>query len=274
MNDEVVKYYSGYDEKSRLASEFSLERIRSREIIGRLLESRPLRILDVGGGAGAYSFWLAGLGHRVDLVDLTPKHIQEATAVNAQAPSKLESIAVGDATALQHPDGTFDLVLLMGPLYHIQDRSLRIAAIRESLRVLKPDGRLAIACISRFASLIDGFQFGFVDDPEFKRILDEDMRSGDHANKTGNPTYFTDAHFHLPEEIEEEARAAGGESCKLYPVEGIGSMIPKIWDRMKEREFREYLLEKIRETEGQMSMLGMSSHIMGIVSKSATSDGY
>lgn len=270
MSKEVIGFYSASDERTRLLGEFSLERIRSQQIISKVVGASQLRVLDVGGAAGVYSFWLAQLGHRVSLVDLTPKHVLQATDQNRASAYKLESISESNATNLSFDDSSFDLVLLMGPLYHIQDKSLRVKAIRESIRVLKPGGHLVFACISRFASYVDGFRFDLVNDIEFRRILDRDLRTGDHTNTTDNPTYFTDAHLHLPEEIEEEVRLAGSHYCTLYAVEGVGSVVPGIDDRMKEVRFREYLLEKLQETEQERSIIGMSSHFMGVVSKSAT----
>lgn len=266
MSKNVIEFYTGYDERSRLTDEFSLERLRTQEVLSRFLGDQPLRILDVGGAAGAYSFWLATLGHRVSLVDLTPKHILQAQERNADSSAKLDHIAVGDATSLEFADHSFDLVLLMGPLYHLQERERRVKALREALRVLKPHGKLVLACISRFASLVDGFQFNLVQDPLFRSILDQDLISGNHNNRTGNPSYFTDAYLHLPEEIVEEARLAGAPSCRLYAVEGVGSILPQIEARLVDPGFRAYLLEKIRQTEEEPSLLGLSSHILGVVS--------
>lgn len=261
---QVVDYYSLYDEKSRLADEHSLERLRSQDILSRYLPA-PRKILDIGGAAGVYSFWLADQGHDVSLVDLTPKHIDQATKENATRSRPLASIRWGDATKLSFPDSSFDLALLMGPLYHLLDRDLRVLAIREALRVLTDDGILIIAVISRYASMLDGFRFGLVNDEGFRQILDRDLATGTHLNNTGNPTYFTSAHLHLPEELRAEIEAAGGVTEALIAVEGMGSCIPEVEEKMKDPAYRRYLLEKLTETEREASLLGVSSHLMAIV---------
>ena len=57
--DKIKKYYSNEIEKNRLDLEiFKLEAIRTKEIIGRYLSKENLSILDIGGGAGYYAFWL------------------------------------------------------------------------------------------------------------------------------------------------------------------------------------------------------------------------
>jgi len=60
---EILDYYDSYDERNRVLERHRLELLRSQEIIARYLPGHPIRIIDIGGAAGAYSFWLAGLGH-------------------------------------------------------------------------------------------------------------------------------------------------------------------------------------------------------------------
>lgn len=80
-------------------------------------------------------------------------------------------MAVGDARNLDFETDSMDAVLLLGPLYHLQERPDRIAALEESLRVLKPGGVLFCAAISRFASFLDGMKQGYLFNPEFARIV-------------------------------------------------------------------------------------------------------
>src|SRR5712691_8141137 len=67
---EVSAYYATFAEESRLATGASrLEFERTKDILARLLPPAPGPIVDVGGAAGAYSFWLADRGYDVHLVD-------------------------------------------------------------------------------------------------------------------------------------------------------------------------------------------------------------
>lgn len=267
MHSEVVDYYSGYDEENRLGGTYSIEFLRSRDIILRNLKKQSSDILDAGGAAGRYSFWLAGLGHSVTLLDMTPKHIQQAQRTNETSAHKLAGITLGNACALPYGDETFDVVLLMGPLYHILDREQRVLAIREAYRVLRRGGILFMAFISRFASMLDGFKFGLVLDGSFRRILDGDLENGAHINNTDNPKYFTTAYLHHPDEIDDELQSAGTALHKLYAVEGIANCIIDINERVNDAVYRNYLLEKIRETEEDRSIIGMSSHFMATAIK-------
>ena len=73
----------------------------------------------------------------------------------------IQSISLGDARNLEWGDGSVDVVLLLGPLYHLPVRSDRIAALSEAFRVLKPGGLLFAVGISRFASTLSGLIDGF-----------------------------------------------------------------------------------------------------------------
>ena len=121
---------------------FMLEGIRTKEIISRYLVKDKMNIVDIGGGAGYYSFWLQEMGHQVTLVDLSPKNIDLARQHSLTTGIQLTRIQTGDAIALDFKEEEFDLVLLCGPLYHLTDKEERLKALSEAKRVLKPNGVL------------------------------------------------------------------------------------------------------------------------------------
>ena len=138
----VVGHYDGIDESSRLRSGwFQLEQARTQELILRHLPPPPAKVLDIGGGAGAYACWLAARGYQVHLSDPVAKHVEQARAASLRQPAHpLASAEVGDARHLAQPDSSADAVLLLGPLYHLVEREERLACLREARRVLRPGG--------------------------------------------------------------------------------------------------------------------------------------
>src|SRR5690606_40318554 len=114
LNSEVLKYYNKGKEKGRL-HDSSLEKIRTKDLILRHITKKQSTILDIGGGAGAYSFWLHDKGHKVHLIDATPLHIEQAKTTADETNKKLAAMAVGDARSLTYNDYTFDVVLMLGP---------------------------------------------------------------------------------------------------------------------------------------------------------------
>jgi ubiquinone/menaquinone biosynthesis C-methylase UbiE len=220
-------------------------------------------LLDVGGDPGQYSFWLSGLGHEVHLLDLVSKHIRIAAERNKNENRRLASTQVGDSRNLPFPDHHFDVVLLMGPLYHLLEAAERKRALLEAKRVLRPGGMLFSAHISRFASLLDGYRSNLVTDPEFRGIVDQDLTSGKHRGSSdGSTKYFTDAYLQRPGEIEEEAVSAGFQPVELLSVEGFGWLVPGFAELWKDAARRSDLLKALERVEKERSLLGVSAHLM------------
>ena len=262
-------YNSTQMEVDRLAQHvFQLEKMRSQEIILRYLKP-SMRIADIGGATGAYSFWLHDMGHKLHLLDAAEFHIEAATKISITENKPLASISLGDARQLPYDDEQFDLVLLFGPLYHLQEKNDRIKCITEAKRVLKKNGVLLAATISRHASLFDGFWQGFIDDPAFENILKQDLENGNHFNPVNHPMYFTDAHFHAQKEIEEEFLSARFPDFKTIAIEGFGWLVPDFMKRWNEKESRDKMLQYIRQTEIDPVMVGISAHVMTIAVKSS-----
>ena len=163
-------------------------------------------MLDVGGAAGVHAEWLLDAGHSVDVVDPVPRHIDEANA-NLGAHPKFTA-TIGDARQLAFEDSTYDVVLLLGPLYHLPDRSDRIRSWREGARVAKPEGVVIGAMISRFASLFSGLSEDVIFNPVFMEIIRQDLTDGQHRNVEGHD-FFTTAYFHHPDEARSEPRMPG-----------------------------------------------------------------
>jgi len=145
----VVEFYSDRgDENDRLSASAlgQLEFARTRELIQRFLPAPPAKVLDVGGGSGAYSTWLASLGYDVHLVEPVPLHVEQASVRASAGPRFL--VSIGDAGALPVADGTQDVILMLGPLYHLPDPGDRARAWGESRRVLKPMGVVIAVAIT------------------------------------------------------------------------------------------------------------------------------
>ena len=149
----------------------------------------------------------------------------------------------------------------------MQEKTDRIKSIAEAKRVLKKDGILLAATISRHASLFDGFWQGFIDDPAFENILQQDLEDGNHFNPVHNPMYFTDAHFHSQKEIEEEFIKAGFSDFTKIAIEGFGWLVPDFMKRWNDEESRNKMLHYIKQTENDRVMIGISAHVMTIARK-------
>ncbi len=265
----ILQFYAGGMEKDRLAQpNFLLEGLRTKQIISRYLTAQPLNILDIGGGTGVYSFWLKELGHTVSLVDLSPEHIAWANDYSQKHNIQLDNCQVGDATNLDLKEEQFDIVLLLGPLYHLTERQDRIKAITEAKRMLKKGGILLAAVISRYASLFDGFRRDLIQDDEFEKLVVHDLETGIHLNPTNNPQYFTTASFHTPAEIRQEITDSGLQLNGLVAIESVGWMIDDIEQKIQDQRYHGKVQRLITAVESNEDLIALSPHIMAIATKS------
>lgn len=239
MDDDFVRHYAGGIERDRLvAGGDSLELVRTLELLREALPPPPARVLDVGGGPGVYAARLAGQGYAVRLLDMVPLHVEEARELAAAQPDAPFEADVGDARDLSAlGDESVDAVLLLGPLYHLTDRDDRVRALAEARRVARPGGLVAAAAISRFASLIDGTARGYLDDPRFVAIVEQDLADGQHRNPDDVEGWFTTAYFHLPHELCAEIEEAGLTVERLAGVEGPSGWLD-LWPDRRDRALR------------------------------------
>ena len=269
MDRDIIAYYEKEaNEDARLTTVARFEFVRTKEIIGRYLASGPLVIVDVAGATGAYAFWLTTMGHSVHLRDLVPLHVETARARSRELSIPLASTGVGDARSLPYPGGFADIVLFMGPLYHLQERADRIAALAESARVLKPGGRMFCAAISRFSSLFSGLQLRLLDDPRFEAIVDRDLQDGRHTNIAPDKDYWTTAYFHEPADVRTEIAEAGLVCEKLIAVEGPVALMRDLdtWIDARDKYYG-LALKYMKRVEEEESLLGAGYHLLAVAKK-------
>ena len=264
LDSSFSAHYGSGVEKNRLlrVGSNSLEFYRTKEILERFLPKRIVTILDVGGGPGRYSFWLASKGHAVHLVDIVPLHIRQAMKKQRRSKARLASITLGDARDLDFENGFADIVLLFGPLYHLVRKRERIKALAEAYRVLRPGGLVFASAISKFTSALDGSNNGFIQDPAFMRIIKQDLKSGQHRNPRNVPEYFTTSFFHHPKELEEEIDQAGFKAVRIYALTGFAWLLHRLREYWTAPVLRKRLLSILRELELEPSMMGVSDHLL------------
>jgi ubiquinone/menaquinone biosynthesis C-methylase UbiE len=261
ISPDVRNHYEGDEEASRLTrGHGQLEFVRTQEIIRRYLPAPPLHILDVGGAAGVHAAWLTDDGHSVHVIDPMPNHVEAARRLGND--NRRITADVGDARNLAVDDQSADAVLLLGPLYHLTERSDRVQALSEARRVVRGDGYVFVAAISRFASLIDGLGSEWLFDPRFRSIVEQDLRNGEHRNPERIPHWFTTAYFHDPAELPGEARDAGLSCIAVLGVEGVAGWFRNNFERWNDPVDRDAMLFAARATDSEPALIGASPHLL------------
>lgn len=267
LDPEIRRFYDRYDERDRLTrGPFLLKRLRTQELLHRYLPKPPARLIDVGGGPGAYACALAETGYDVTLVDPVPRHVEEARAACAEHRGHgIARAEVGDARDLSaFAEAAFDGALCLGPLYHLTAREDRLRALREVARVVSPGGPVLAAAISRCASLLDGLARRGLTDPGFAEIVAQDLATGQHRNPEEKLEWFTTAYFHRADDLRYEACEAGLDVEKVVGIEGPGWLMGDLDERLADESEREALLHAARAVEDAEEVIGVSAHLMMI----------
>src|SRR4051812_1316362 len=256
LMDLLRRFYEHeYDEDVRLvrSPHGRLEFARTVELLERVLPAPPARVLDVGGGPGVHARWLAAAGFEVVLVDLMPEHVSRAAGIDGV------QAMVGDARALALDSADFDVVLLLGPLYHLVEASDRLAALREAVRVARPGAAVAAAAIGRYAGLLDfGAHAGL--DGETEPLVRRTLETGRHDQRLG----FTTAYLHRPEDLHAELVAACLRAVEVYGVEGPAGPALDAHGIERVDEFLPAAVRCARMTERDPALINASAHLLAL----------
>lgn len=260
--EKLYTYYQNYSEDVRLVKDKShhVEFLTTTCLLDRVVKPHS-KVLDVGAGTGRYSFYLANRGHSVYALEFTPYNLSiiQECLVNSESKGNMEA-ALGDGRDLSRfEDKSFDVVLCMGPLYHLFDEADRKQCISECLRVLKKGGILAVAYINKYASYMYSFRSDktFLTDEASKNLI----QYGCYHRDGSDHFYFTS-----PQEIEAIMEAFAVERITNAATDGVGFMMKDIVDNLNDEEYEAWVQHHIATCE-DMTLLGYSLHGLHISRK-------
>ncbi len=269
-------YYERGEEEARLADGAAgqLEFERTKEIVLRDLPPAPAVVADIGGGPGRYTHWLAGLGYQVAHRDLMPLHVAQVDRDRA-ADAHIDS-AVADARDLDLAGASVDAVLLLGPLYHLERRPDRLAALAEARRIARPGAPVFAAAINRWAMRLDDVlrRRRYEQFPHLESMLGPLERTGQIT-----PVYpgsFV-GYAHRPDQLRSELRSAGLHVTSLVSVEGPAFLLGDLPERLADADGRRVVMDTVRALERVPELLGAGTHLLATASagqgESAEQDG-
>ncbi len=172
---EALKgYYETHNEDARLASKHGMvEFLTTAHYVEKYLQT-GMNILEIGAGTGRYSHYFARDGYKVDAVELMDCNIDVFRA-NTE-PGENITVRQGDALDLSFiPDGKYDIVLLLGPMYHLYTDDDKRRAMSEAMRVTKKGGVVFAAyCNSDMTVYQFCFVRGGINMEQYKALIDPD----------------------------------------------------------------------------------------------------
>lgn len=257
--NEIEKFYDEeYDEWNRLERhfvEFALTKRYMDEYLDKYRKQhnkKSLKILDIGGGPGRYSIYLAEKGHEVVLLDLSMHNLEIAKEKALEYGVSLADVIKGNALNLEGLDTDFDVVLLMGPLYHLVEEEDRQLAVQQALKHLRAGGFIFASFISSFAPLQECLAY-----PGDYQDLLSYLKEG--INQKG----FTTAYFIG---VEEARNLMSSFSLVEHVFAGIESILACKENEIRElsEECRDAWLEVAYQLSQNEYLLGTSMHFLYI----------
>ncbi len=265
MNTEAYAalsgYYGNYDEHARLASQHgSIEFLTTVRYVEKYLKN-GMRILEIGAGTGRYSHYYARRGYEVDAVELMPHNIDEFSRHTQTG----EKVRIFEGSAVDMPfieSGAYDIVLLLGPMYHLFTKEEQMAALSEAIRTAKTGGVIFAAYCGADAAIM---QAGFL-----RRRVRQLI-----ADKMLDPETF---HTHSdPKDIFELYRRQDIDGLMTnFPVKRLhfigtdmaGHYMRDAIDAMDRETFETYLKYHFSICE-RPDLVGASNHFLDVFRKEA-----
>ncbi len=255
----ITGFYENYDEDSRLLSRYGqVEYLTTMHYIEKYLRSGA-RILEIGAATGRYSHALARQGYTVDAVELVEKNIREFRANTREG--EAVTIRQGDARDLRaFGEDTYDLTLLLGPMYHLFTQEDKLQALSEAVRVTKPGGVVFVAYCGNDAVLLQfAFLRGMYREPRYQALIDPvTFKAG------SDPAELFE--LHRKEEIEALRGHFAVTPLHYVASDGFANYMRQDLTEMEEETYRAYLRYHLATCERQ-DMVGYSNHLLDIFRK-------
>lgn len=253
-------YYIRIDEDGRLLSKHGqVEYLTTMKYIHEYLDGvcEP-RILEIGAGTGRYSVTLAKQGFSVTAVELVAHNLEILRGkLDGSEPITAFQGDALDLSALS--DNTYDLTMLLGPMYHLYTREDKLRALSEAVRVTKPGGVIMVAYCMNEATIIS-YVFR---QKGLNTVLENNMLTDDwHCISEAKDIF----ELIRTEEIAELDAELPVERLKLVATDGATRYMRELIDEMDEATFEKWMEYHFTICERQ-DLIGASHHTLDILRK-------
>lgn len=255
----LEKYYQNYDEEGRLASRHGMvEFITTMKYIEKYLQP-GMRIMEIGAATGRYSHALARKGYRVDAVELVEHNIE----IFRQNTIENESVTITQGNAMDlsaFQNDTYDITLLLGPMYHLFTTEDKLKTLSEAIRVTKKGGIIFAAyCMGDASILSYGFIHGQIHD-----IIKKCMLNTETFETFSNPWDLFE--LHRKENIDSLRNQFPVTQLHFIASDGYTNHMREIVDQMDDATYELFLKYHFATCERQ-DMIGYSHHTLDIFRK-------
>ena len=253
------QYYENYDEDNRLRSRpGAVEYLTTMRYIEKYLKP-GIKILEIGAATGRYSHTLARMGYQVDAVELVEHNIEIFKANTL--PGENITITQGNAKDLSFlADNSYDIVLLLGPMYHLFTEEEKLQALGEAIRLAKKDGIIFVAYCMGDASIL---QYGFVRG-EIHNIIEKCMLDPVTFETFSRPWDLFE--LYRKEDIDALRSHFSVRPLHFVAADGYANHMRKTMEEMDDDTFALFLRYHFATCE-RVDLLGYSNHTLDIFRK-------
>lgn len=258
--EKVIKdHYSVYDEDARLVSKHgNVEFVTTMRYIEKYLKKGD-RVFEIGAGTGRYSHAIAQKGYAVDAVELVERNIEAFKS--RTLPEEIISVVQGNAVDLTlFKDNTYDITLLLGPMYHLFTVEEQKKALKEALRVTKRGGVVFVAYCGNDATVVQ-FLFGknMTDTPPYNALFD---RKTFKLSSTPEEIFV----LHRKEDIDALMSDFEVERLHFVGTDMATQYMRETVDEMDDKTYALYL-DYVLATCERQDLVGASNHLLDIFRK-------
>ena len=252
------EYYNSRDEDKRLLSQHGqVEYLTTMRFIHEcIFRMNSPEILEVGAGTGIYSVALAKEGYSVTAVELV-QHNLDILKSKLDGSEPISAIQ-GNALDLSvFRDNSFDLTMLLGPMYHLYTLEDKLKAMSEAVRVTKPGGYIMIAYCMNEPTII---QYVFLGG-HLEEITKTNMLTDDWHCKSEPKEIFE---LVRTEDISQLNSKFPLDRIKLVATDGPAHYLSGLIDNMDSGTFSKWMEYHFATCERQ-DLIGASNHTLDIL---------
>lgn len=256
--NHLADFYNRIDEDSRLLTKYGrIEFLTTVKYVEKYLKD-GMKLMEIGAATGRYSHYFAQKGFEVDAVELLEHNIE--IFKRKTLPNEKVRIKQGNAINLsEYPDESYDITLLLGPMYHLYTVAEQKKALEEAIRITKPGGYIFVAYCMLEPSILGQFKRN-----QINKLIEMELFN----SKTLDACFTPEGIFKLynVDEIINLSKSFAVERLNLIATDGYTCHMKEAVNRMDNDTYELYLRYHFSICE-RPDLIGMSHHTLDVLRK-------
>lgn len=256
--NSVIDFYNNYDEEGRLLRKSRMpEYLITMKYIEKYL-APGAKIIEIGAGTGRYSIALAEMGYDVTAVELVPRNI-EIMKKKIKSHHNIK-ICRGNACDMsEFESSSYDIVLLLGPMYHLFTSEDKHKAMSEAVRLAKKNAVIFASYCNNDTSVYKFFYKNVA-----LKYIEKGLIKEDYHTVSAPEEIFE---LYRKSDIDKLMERYNVTRLHFVGVDMLSYIFDDKFDDLNDREFEEYMkfLSTLCERE---DCVGMSIHLLDVFRKS------